>query len=292
MGSGHRRAGARVRHGAFTLVEVLVALAIMAVVGVIANRMLTSTVEARERFTMRSEALRALQRGMLRLDRDVGQIVARPVRDEYGDPVPGLRLEDGELEFTRAGWRNPRGERRPSLQRVRYAVDRAEETLVRTSWPVLDRAVDTEPFVYALLEGVAAAEIRVLDGAGAPHLRWPPAEAGEAPAPAPAVEADPDDVPAEAAGEGRQEAEAERRARTTPAAVELLLETRRFGPLRRLYPIAWFEARSLEALREGPPCDPVVDPDCAPGGAGRGAPAGAAGAPPRSPPEARPDVRR
>jgi general secretion pathway protein J len=89
-----------------------------------------------------------------------------------GDPLPVLRVgTDIVLELTRAGWRNPLGQRRSELQRVAYQVK--DETLIRYYWNVLDRAEDSEPVAQELLHEVTGLEIHALDVSGNEHAYWP-----------------------------------------------------------------------------------------------------------------------
>ena len=157
----------------FTLLEMLVALAVFAVLGLMSSQMLSRILVVHEVATVRGQRLSEIQRGMDLLQRDVMQLVHRQVRDELGDSIPAL-LVGGEppLELTRTGWRNPLWLPRSELQRVAYRVD-GDDRLVRYYWGVLDRAEDTEPVVQVLIEDVGALEVAVLDRAGNEHSFWP-----------------------------------------------------------------------------------------------------------------------
>jgi len=157
----------------FTLLEMLVALAVFAVLGLMSSQMLSRILVVHEVATTRGQRLSEIQRGMDLLQRDIMQLVHRPVRDELGDSIPALRV-GGEppLELTRTGWRNPLWLPRSELQRVAYLVD-ADDRLVRYYWGVLDRAEDTEPVVQVLIEDVGALEVAVLDRGGNEQSFWP-----------------------------------------------------------------------------------------------------------------------
>ena len=89
------------------------------------------------------------------ISRDLRHFVERPVRDEFGEIEPALLggpLARFALSFTRAGWHNPNAHPRSNLQRVNYRLE--DEALWRDSYPVLDRASDTEPYSILLLDGV------------------------------------------------------------------------------------------------------------------------------------------
>jgi general secretion pathway protein J len=170
-----RREGCRhPRVAGFTLLELLVALAIFAVVAALAYGGLRVVLDARERTDAQAQRLAEIQMALAFLTRDLEQAVDRPIRDELGDRRPALLGGTGAaLEWTHGGWRNPAGQARSSLQRVAYAHD--ANRLVRRSWAVLDRAHDSAGNDTVLLEGVTALELRFLDGQMEWQTFWPPA---------------------------------------------------------------------------------------------------------------------
>jgi general secretion pathway protein J len=82
-------------------------------------------------------------------------------------------LEDKEdaFEFTRTGRFNPTGEARSALQRIAYGVEDGQ--LVRYSWNVLDRAQDSEPAKFVMLENIKRVELQFLDASGQWQKSWP-----------------------------------------------------------------------------------------------------------------------
>ncbi|MDP6376423.1 MAG: type II secretion system minor pseudopilin GspJ [Pseudomonadales bacterium] len=159
----------------FTLVEMLVALSVFALVGVISARLVSSTVENHARVSERDGRLVEMQRAMLMIKRDLIQLSSRGIRDMLGDPMQPLLIgSNGAIEFTRTGWRNPLQHKRAELQRVAYTVE--EGDLYRLYWNVLDRAQDSEPFRQKLLTKVKQAEFVVFDASGDEHAFWPRAE--------------------------------------------------------------------------------------------------------------------
>ncbi len=195
----------------FTLVELLVALAVFAILALLAYGGLSGMLNARAQSDERAEALRQLQLAYRTVERDIEQWVPREVRDEYGQAQPALIAGSeigAALELTRGGWRNPAEQPRSTLQRVAYAVQ--DEKLLRSTWLSLDRAADAQADEQTLIEGVSELRLRFLDASDAWQERWPPA--GQAlteegtPAPAP-----------------------------VPRALEMVLVSERWGELRWLF---------------------------------------------------------
>lgn len=161
------------RQSGFTLMEILVALFIFAVVGLISAQLLGRTVNAYEVLDDRGQRLGQIHRAMLVVERDMLQFRNRPIRMAQGEPLPALMIGDeGALSMTRGGWRNPLQRPRSELQRVGYRMQ--DEKLVRGYWSVLDRRGDEEPISQTLLEGVEELEFFAIDQNGEEHKFWPP----------------------------------------------------------------------------------------------------------------------
>lgn len=169
-------------HSGFTLLEVLVTLAIFGLLSVLAYGSLNAVLKGQQTTEEHAVRLAQLQKTFLWLGRDIEQAVNRPVRDEYGDMQRALSGEQVglyQLELTRAGWRNPAGRTRSNLQRVAYSVK--DEKLVRAYWNVLDRAQDSEALETELLDGVSRMELRFLTIQGNKQEwtdTWPPNQLG------------------------------------------------------------------------------------------------------------------
>jgi general secretion pathway protein J len=144
----------RVQKG-FTLIEVLIALSITAFVATIAYASLSSVISGVESTRAAAQQTYELDRALVFISRDLRQLVARPVMDEFGQREPALTggtLARFTLSFTRNGWHNPKQANRSNLQRVNYLVE--EGALWRESYFVLDRLGDSETQRVKLLDGV------------------------------------------------------------------------------------------------------------------------------------------
>jgi general secretion pathway protein J len=237
------------RQRGFTLLEVMIAIGIFALVGLGTYRMLETVLKTDVATRAHEQSLRELTRAFAEIDRDLAQSIPRTVRDPYGEELASLLgVVDGQvaLEFTRAGWRNPLGLARAQLQRVRWRL--TDEQLERVYWTVLDQAVDSQPRVQKVLDGVTALELRFLDDQGEWQTQWPPAQ-------------------------GQLTAEQARL--RMPLAVEFKFEHRHYGELTRLYRLP--EAPAAEATKEqdGPTPTPTPTPKPAPEAAQPADPRGA-----------------
>jgi general secretion pathway protein J len=152
------------RQAGFTLLELLVALAVFAVVAALAYSGLDQVLRSEREIRQRAERLEALQRAVAWLGRDIGYLVARGIRDEYGDSEAALLVAsygDYRLRLTHAGGYALPHLKRSELQRVAWGIDN-DGWLVRHSWLTLDRAQGSEPMVARLLAEVEGLEIRLL----------------------------------------------------------------------------------------------------------------------------------
>jgi general secretion pathway protein J len=161
----------------FTLIEVLVALAVFGVLSVVAYMALGQTLSNADLLGERMERLEAIQRTIRYLDSDLMQAAPRPVRGLLGDGYePAIRssfASEYALEVTHGGWTNPAGLPRGTLQRSAYRIE--DDELIRYHWRVLDRTINNEPIETVLLDGVESIEFRYLTTDGEGSEQWPPA---------------------------------------------------------------------------------------------------------------------
>lgn len=167
----------------FTLIEVLVAIAIFAIMSVVAYRGLNGILQARERVTLESRKWRELALFFARAEGDLTAVIDRPVRDNGDLILPSfvgkehtVSQDDAQMEFTRTGLPG-QSDKLADLQRFGYRLrDGAIEQIV---WPVLDRAPRSRPGSFVILQAVAELRLRYLDGKNAWQTIWPtPEQAG------------------------------------------------------------------------------------------------------------------
>lgn len=154
----------------FTLVEVLISLAIFALLASAGAAVLAVTID--NRFAVKAQSARVgdLQRMRALLRADIGQATGRRARGVTGRPAPQamtgpMTPSDPVLVLTRAGWSNPGERARPSLQRVEYRL--IDSRLERRVADHLDGARPGPPQVlYRGVRDVTVAFVR--DGEAAP----------------------------------------------------------------------------------------------------------------------------
>jgi general secretion pathway protein J len=160
----------------FTLIEILVAMAIFAVLSALAYGTLGQIITSSEVLSARMERIQAIQRTMRTLSQDFLQLSPRPVRDELGDGFgPALRTDFQSafaIELTRAGWSNPMTLPRGTLQRAAYRLE--DNELIRYHWRVLDRTFSNEMIAVALLDDVETIAFLFMQENGEWTEQWPP----------------------------------------------------------------------------------------------------------------------
>jgi general secretion pathway protein J len=162
----------------FTLVELLVAMAIVAVIGVMALEGLSQAIQQQQVASERAGRWREIQLAMRIVMQDLAQVHPRPTREELGETFqPSLLASPTAqfpLEFSRGGWSNPGGFARGTVLRVAYGWQ--DDALLRFTWPVADRTLATPPQRTELLTGVSNLEVRFRAPSGEWFSEWPPTE--------------------------------------------------------------------------------------------------------------------
>lgn len=160
----------------FTLVELLVAIFVFAIISAIAMGGYNELVKQSGIVGDGAGRTRAVQATMQRMALDFSSLEPRPVREPIGDSVqPALRADarsEQLAELTHSGWSNPAGVPRSTLQRVSYRLE--DKKLRREYWTVLDRMLTGEPESAVLLDRVTRVGMRFMDGNRTWHEQWPP----------------------------------------------------------------------------------------------------------------------
>lgn len=160
----------------FTLIEVLVAMAVFGVMTMLAYMSLGQSLANAELLTERMDRLQAIQRTMRYLTNDLNAASPRPVRDELGTSYqPAVMVSvanDFALAVTHGGWNNPAGLPRSTLQRSVYLLE--DGKLFRVYYPVLDSTYSNNAISTEILDGVEQLEFRLIQDNGDVTNQWPP----------------------------------------------------------------------------------------------------------------------
>ncbi len=202
----------------FTLLEVLVAVALTAIMGVIAYGFLNSAIDAQRGYSLSAKRLDEVNLFFSLLSRDLLHVVNREITNEYGEkeaPLAGGLHSQYVLTLSRSGYPNPRNLPRSELQRIAYGLN--DTSIERVAWQALDRVDSEDAYKAIALEGVERFEIRFIRSSD--------------------VIVDRDDVAKDwlnAWGAMGQLANSEVPS-GLPAAIEVLVELQNFGEVRRLF---------------------------------------------------------
>jgi general secretion pathway protein J len=241
----------------FTLIEILVALLILGIMSALGYGTYRAARISAERTEESLKRSREIEFGMRMMVQDIAETVPRPVRDIMGQtrvaamlgtsgfgtltPIPSsiggtgsssssssssgmsfnsMSFNSGSnsaahtnssaapiVDLTRTGWSNTAGQQRSTLQRVSYGL--VDDVLKRSYQVHLDNVQGTTPVVQDLFTGVKAVQMRYLDSNQTWQNQWPP--------------------PGLLGTEGLS---------SRPVAVELIIEFKDWGRIRRLIEVA------------------------------------------------------
>jgi general secretion pathway protein J len=238
------------RSGGFTLLELLVAMFIAAIIFAMGYGTINQAVKNREGLQDQQKRLLELQTAVRTMEQDFLQLAQRPIRDPVGGTYQAALVASANsstgsgglssgsstsmstssvsgsgglplVALTRAGWTNPTGLQRPALQRVAYYFQ--DGTLRREYWTVLDPTQSSTAVRRDLMTHLKSVSLRFMDvqvgqvqvqsQTGTPTANWSPIW-----------------PPINGAGQNNL--------RYRPIAVEITLETEDWGKIVRIVEIA------------------------------------------------------
>lgn len=165
------------RQEAYTLIEILIALFIFAIISAIVLMTLQTMTNARARLQESADTLAEVQKAVTLLSRDIEQIINRQIRTETGRREAAVLAAgsgaNASLTMTRAGRKNPNAINKVSaLQRVRYRLE--DGALVRETWNELDRDSGELPNKQILIQKMNKLSWRYVDANNKSFDLWPP----------------------------------------------------------------------------------------------------------------------
>lgn len=145
----------------FTLLELLIALAIFSIMAVMAYGGVRLVIDGDRHIEQSADSLSELQRAFLYLQQDLEQAVPRGIVDEVGSKeVAFVCCADDKLLHLTRGAMGSAMIGAPNLRRVEYSL--TEGRLERRVWSTLDRVQDSKSSYLRLMEQVQSVDIQVL----------------------------------------------------------------------------------------------------------------------------------
>jgi general secretion pathway protein J len=166
------------RSRGFTLIELMVALFIAAVMFAIGYGAIKQAITSHDSLKVQQAHLLELQTAVRVMEQDFVQLAPRPVRQAVGEEPAQPALQGSPpgtqpmVQLTRDGWANPAGLQRTGLQRVAYLVE--DGTLKREFWTVLDPTLASTTVKRDLLTHVKSVTLRYMDVNHVWQEQWPP----------------------------------------------------------------------------------------------------------------------
>lgn len=161
----------------FTLVEMLLALAILAALSVAAIGVLQNVIRADTLTKEKAQQIQALQQTFSQMAADFNQIVPRRGRNDDALFSAGrflLGSDDWAIAFSRSGWPNPMGILpRSEIQSVSYRL--RQQQLERLSYDQQDPLTGSRPTTWVLQRDVRAFRLRFY-ASGRWQDRWESAQ--------------------------------------------------------------------------------------------------------------------
>lgn len=156
----------------FTLLEVLLAVSIFALVSIAGVTVLQTAIKSDEGTQSKTERIHQLQRAFIMIERDFNQVARRHVRLDgdqssqnfvHSDDSNNFRSQSQALAFVRQGWTNP-GLLIPrsDLQSVAYRLN--DQYLERLHFNFVDPVLGEEPKVRKLIGQVNDIRFEYHDG--------------------------------------------------------------------------------------------------------------------------------
>ncbi len=176
--AGFKHRGALSYQSGFTLIELMVGLAIFALLGSACYQFLSSMNRSQGSLQAATDRRESLAKALIVIDQDMRQLIPRSVRSlgsEARSPAVDGR-HSGRLEFSRTGFPQRNSVHVVGARRISYLIESEQDgpTLYREVYAALDRVQATPAYRQALLQGVAELSFRFMNDDGQWVSQWPP----------------------------------------------------------------------------------------------------------------------
>jgi general secretion pathway protein J len=159
------------RSQGFTLLEVLIAIAIFSVISMASFSIFETVINSDTATKARTDRINELQRGFLIIERDMLQIARRSVRLNGEAPLSDFLHTDNDsfttseqaIAFVRHGWTNP-GLLLPRSDMQSVAYQLKENTVERVHFNFVDAVLGEAPKVRPLISQVEKLNFEFYDG--------------------------------------------------------------------------------------------------------------------------------
>ncbi len=147
----------------YTLIEVMIALAIFAILGMISVGVLSHAIETKKRLSNTIEPIQAVLLSETLITQDFAQSVNRTLLTESLKRVPAFSGAPDVVSFTRGGFMltNTSNSKESTLRHITLRCE--GDMLIRESWPGIDKFDATPPQTQVLFQGIRGCHFSFLD---------------------------------------------------------------------------------------------------------------------------------
>lgn len=150
------------KHLGFTLVELLVAIAIFAVLSALGWKVFDYLIKVKDRNATHEQNLGQLQDAYLQIQRDALQIV--PITANVaGEIQPALVLNNQSLSFSKAGVTDPLKQGLSPFERIEYQYNAQDKKIYRLKYSQLNMNTSAQPLSSVWLSDVEQYQVQVLN---------------------------------------------------------------------------------------------------------------------------------
>lgn len=155
----------------YTLIEVVIALTIFAILGTLSIGLLSRTYDTKLRLSQQLEPLNELQLMILRMRQDISQIVARPIREIDMKKTASFVATTHRIELTRGGFiADEQSSNQCTLKRVSFSCDHHQ--LIRNTWLTLDGFDRHQPSQQIIMDHLTACDFSFISSQATWFNEW------------------------------------------------------------------------------------------------------------------------